>query len=121
MITRVYAICLIVDELTKSREFYEAKLGFTVNSEDTGFVDYRLGETPLALFQKSDATAMFPEKYMQRGSSAVIALAVDNVQKECDHLVQLGVDIFEQPKMTPWGQTVAYLHDPDGYIIELTN
>lgn len=53
MITKVFAICLLVEDLQVSRDFYEQKLGLTVNSTDTGFVDYKLGETPLALFEKS--------------------------------------------------------------------
>ncbi len=121
MVTKIFAICLLVENLETSRQFYEDKLGLTINSQDIGFVDYKLGETPLALFEKKSATAMFPSKYMRASGGVVIALQVDDVGKTCADLKAKGVEIFEGPKLTSWGQTVAYLHDPDGNIIELTS
>ena len=121
MITKLFAICLLVDDLQISRNFYEQKLGLTLNSEDTGFVDYKLGESPLALFEKKSATAMFPSQFMKPAGGAVIALQVDDVSKTCEELKKKDVEIFEGPKTTSWGQTVAYIHDPDDNIIELTN
>lgn len=121
MITKVFAICLLVEDLSVARDFYENILGLLVNSTDTGFVDYKLGETPLALFEKKHAAAMFEEKYMKPSGSTVIALRVDDVVRTCAELVDKRVEIFEGPKQTSWGQTVAYLHDPDGNIIELTS
>lgn len=121
MVTKLFAICLLVEDLAKSRDFYETKLGLTINSQDTGFVDYKLGEAPLALFEKKHAQAMFPPKYMKSAGGAVIALQVDDVAQACADLQQKGVKFFEGPKQTSWGQTVAYLHDPDGHIIELTS
>ncbi len=121
MITKLDAICLLVKNLTTSRDFYETKLGLTVSLTDIGFVEYKLGETPLALFEKTPATAMFPAKYMNPVGGAVIALKVDNVEKTCQELNAKDIKIFEGPKNTSWGQTVAYLHDPDGHIIELTS
>lgn len=121
MISQVDAVCLLVDSLSISREFYENKLGLTVKSTDTGFVEYKLGETPIALFEKKFATSMFPSKYMTHAGGLVLALKVDSVEKQCQKLKSLGVEIFEGPKEVPWGQTVAYLHDPNGYIIEITS
>ncbi len=121
MITKLFAVCLLVEDLSKSREFYETKLGLRVNSEDIGFVDYKLGESPLALFEKKFADAMFQKKFMRPSGGVVIALQVDDVGKACERLKEKGVAIFEGPKQTSWGQTVAYLHDPDGHIIEITS
>ncbi len=121
MITKLFAVCLLVEDLSTSREFYEQKLGLVVNSEDVGFVDYKLGESPLALFEKKHATAMFASSHMKPSGGAVIALQVDDVAKTCQSLEGKGIKIFEGPKTTTWGQIVAYLHDPDGHIIELTN
>ena len=121
MITKLFAICLIVEDLAKSRVFYEDQLGLTINSQDGGFVDYKLGESPLALFEKKSAIAMFPAQYMRPAGGSVIALQVDNVEQTCLELRSKGVEIFEGPKQTSWGQTFAYTHDPDGNIIELTS
>ncbi|OGV92180.1 hypothetical protein A3B57_03740 [Microgenomates group bacterium RIFCSPLOWO2_01_FULL_47_10] len=120
MINKLDAVCLLVEDLKQSRNFYEKILNLEVSITDTGFVEYKLGETPLALFQKSDATAMFPNKFMKPSGGAVIALKVDDVSSSCEAIKSQGIKIFEGPKTTSWGQTVAYLHDPDGHIIELT-
>jgi lactoylglutathione lyase len=121
MIKKLFAICLLVEDISVSRDFYENKLSLLVNSTDTGFVDYKLGEAPLALFEKKHATAMFEEKYMKSSGGTVIALQVEDMSKTCQELIAKGVEIFEGPKTTSWGQTVAYLHDPDGHIIEVTD
>lgn len=121
MIKRLDALCLLVNDLGKSRHFYEDLLGLAVNSTDTGFVDYQLGETPLALFEKSHATAMFPAKFISSAGGVVVALRVDDVPLTYATLVSKGVVFFEPPKTTSWGQVVAYFHDPDGHIIEITS
>jgi lactoylglutathione lyase len=33
--------------------------------------------------------------------------------------MQAGAIIAEEPKQKPWGQTVAYLRDIDGFLIEI--
>lgn len=121
MINKLDAICLLVDNLVISQDFYQNKLGLIVKSTDTGFVEFELGETPLALFEKKHAVAMFPSKYMKASGGAVIALRVEDIYKTCDEMKNKGITIFEGPKKTSWGQTVAYLHDPDGNIVELTS
>ena len=121
MITKLDAICLLVNDLPTSQSFYQNKLGLSVKSTDTGFVEFELGETPLAIFEKKYATAMFPKKYMTSPGGVVIALRVEDIIKTCKELTSKGITIFEGPKSTSWGQTVAYLHDPDDNIIELTN
>lgn len=121
MIHKIFAVCLVVEDLERSVDFYQNKLGMKINSRDTGFVDFKLGETPLSLFQRSEAESMFPSKYMTSPGGVVLALRVDDVEKTFEDLSSRGILAFEKPKDTAWGQKVAYFHDPDGYIIEITN
>lgn len=120
MIKQLYAVCLLVDDFKKSLAFYTETLGLTLNSEDTGYADFKLGDTLLAIFQKDDATAMFPKTHMHRGGGAVLAFQVEDVEKSCAELRDKGVVIFEGPKKMPWGQIVAYFKDPDENIWEVT-
>ena len=48
-----------------------------------------------------------------------MAFQVDDIQKACRELEEKGGEIFEGPKVTPWGQKVAYFKDPDGYVWEV--
>lgn len=121
MIKRIEAVCLLVEDLAVSRNFYEKVLKLEVSIIDTGFVEYKLGESPLAIFQKNEATAMFPKKFMGSTGGVVIALKVDDTPTVCKQIESQGIEIFEGPKQTSWGQEVAYLYDPDGHLIEITN
>lgn len=115
------AVCLLVSDFDKSLAFYCDTLGLVLNSQDQGYADFKLGDTLLAMFQKGDATAMFASGHMNSGGGAVYAYQVRDVEAECDRLKAKGVVIFEGPKKTSWGQTVAYFKDPDGHIWEITS
>lgn len=110
-----------MDDLEKSLSFYRDMLGLEVNSTDDGYVDFKLGATLYAIFQKDKAAAMFPKTHMANGGGCVIAFPVEDVKKACKALKEKGVEIFEGPKTMPWGQTVAYFKDPDNNILEVTN
>ena len=121
MIKNLYAVCLLVNNLKASLSFYRDTLGLAVNSQDTGYVDFKLGDTLLAIFQKDEATTMFPKKYMNTGGGFILAYQADNVEKACKKLQIKGVEMFDGPKRTPWGQKVAYFKDPDNTIWEITS
>lgn len=120
MFDKLYAICLLVDNFEKSLGFYKEILGLEINSQDGRFANFKLGETSLAIFEKGDATSMFSKEHMNSGGSAVIGLQVDNVKDFCENLKSKDIKVFEGPKTTDWGQTVAYFKDPDGNIIEVS-
>ncbi len=120
MFTKLYAICLLVEDYEKSLAFYKDTLGLELNSQDTKYTDFKLGETLFAIFQKEEATAMFPRNHMMSGGGCVIAFPVANVETACQELQNKGIEIFEGPKQMSWGQTVAYFKDPDGNILEVT-
>lgn len=121
MFDRLFAICLLVDDFEKSLAFYRDVLELKIRDKEEWFANFILEGTELAIFQKDAATTMFPRSYMKPSGGFLIAYKVDNVTKTCDKLRKTGVTIFEGPKVTPWGQTVAYFHDPDGNIWEVTS
>ena len=120
MFNKLFAICLLVEDFEKSVAFYKNTLGLEINSQDGKFADFKLEGTSLAIFQKSEATTMFPKEHMGSAGGSVLAYQVDDVDKACDDLKAKGIKIFEGPKTTAWGQTVAYFKDPDGNIWELS-
>ncbi len=120
MFKKLFANCLLVNDFDKSLTFYKDVIGLEVNSIEGKFADFKLEGTSLAVFEKEAATAMFPKKYMGQGGGVILAFQVDSIQKTCDALKAKGVEIFEGPKTTSWGQTVAYFNDPDGNIWEIS-
>lgn len=73
MFNKLYALCLLVNDLERSLVFYRDTLGLEVNSTDDGYVDFKLGETLYAIFQKDKATTMFSKEHMGLGGGCVIA------------------------------------------------
>lgn len=120
MFNKLFANCLLVNDFNRSLAFYKDVLGLEINSIEGKFADFKLEGTSLAIFEKEAATAMFPKKFMGNGGGVILAFQVEDVQKTCDELKAKGVEIFEGPKTTPWGQIVAYFKDPDGNIWEIS-
>ena len=81
MFNKLFAVCLLVEDFDKSFDFYKNTLGLKVNSNEGKFANFKLGETELAIFQKSEASAMFPVKYMKSGGGAVIGFQVKSVKE----------------------------------------
>ncbi len=120
MFKNLFAICLLVEDFDKSLDFYQHKLGLKLQSRDGKFANFVGGETSLSIFQKDEATTMFPSKFMRSGGGAVLGFQVDDLKKSCEQLKSKGVEILEGPKTTPWGQTVTYFQDPDHHIWEIS-
>lgn len=120
MFDKLFAVCLLVDDFEKSLSFYRDILGLEINSQEGKFADFKLGETQLAIFQKDEATAMFPKEFMGKGGGVSLAFQVEDVEKACEGLKTKGVKIIEGPKTTAWGQVVAYFLDPDNNIWEVS-
>lgn len=121
MFSKLFAICLLVDNFEKSLAFYRDILGLKIRDKEEGFANFVLEGTELEIFQKDAATSMFPKEFMKPSGGFLIAYQVDDVARVCGDLKRKGVVIFEGPKTTPWGQTVAYFHDPDRNIWEVTS
>jgi catechol 2,3-dioxygenase-like lactoylglutathione lyase family enzyme len=121
MFNKLFAVALLIDDFDESLEFYRDKLGLEIKSQEGKFANFKLGETELAIFEKTEATSMFPTEYMKSGGGAVLGFQVEDMAKTCEELRSKGIEVFEGPKTTEWGQTVAYFLDPDENIWEVSN
>ncbi|MDX6232784.1 MAG: hypothetical protein QOH68_1784 [Nocardioidaceae bacterium] len=98
---------LAVTDLTRAREFYEQKLGLTVEAEVGETVRYRCGAgTGLAVF----------ERPMEAIDRTVAAFEVENITQEVEELRDRGVEV-EGVITLPSGIKRAFFKDPDGNII----
>lgn len=120
MFTNLFAVCLLVENFENSIKFYSEVLGLEIREQNSKFADFNINGTSLAVFEKSEATAMLPKKYMNLGGGCVLAFEVWDVNNTCEVLKDKGVTIIEGPKVTPWGQEVAYFLDPEKNIWEIS-
>jgi lactoylglutathione lyase len=125
MIKFSYTI-LYVSDVTQSILFYEKAFGlarkFITPENDYG--ELISGETTLSFVSKSLANANlkngFLESHLNEKPFGIeIGFVTDNVTFTLEKAVKAGAVIVEEPKQKPWGQTVAYLRDIDGFLIEI--
>lgn len=117
---------LYVSDVAKSIEFYEKSFGFTrkfiTPENDYGELD--TGQTTISFasleLANSNLKNGFEESNLERKPFAIeLGFVTDNVQEIIDLAKQNGAKVLEDPKQKPWGQTVAYIRDIDGFLIEI--
>jgi lactoylglutathione lyase len=125
MIKLGYTILYVTDVL-KSIEFYEKAFGFQRKfvTPDDDYGELNTGETTLSFASKELASSNlkngFTESKLTNKPFAIeIGFVTDDVEKIVIQAKKTGAVIVEEPKQKPWGQTVVYLRDTDGFLIEI--
>lgn len=125
MIKFAYTI-LYVQEVTKSIEFYENAFGFKRKfiTPDNDYAELLVGETTLSFasvtLAKSNLKDGFTASSLSEKPFGIeIGFTTNNVEETMAKAENAGAVVVENPKTKPWGQTVAYLRDPDGFLIEI--
>ena len=114
---------LYVDDVPTSVRFYEAAFGFAVKflHEGGDFGELDTGTTALAFSSRKLMAAL--HKNPQAADAAApcfeIAFTTDDVRSALDRALAAGAALVQEPQQMPWGQTVAYVSDPDGFLVEL--
>lgn len=125
MIKFAYTI-LYVQDVTKSVEFYENAFGFTRKFVTPGndYAELSVGETTLSFASRELANSNLKDGFIEssltdRPFGIEIGFTADNVEETLSTAVNVGATIVEDPVTKPWGQTVAYIRDIDGFLIEI--
>jgi lactoylglutathione lyase len=123
--TRLIATVMYVEDVARSVAFYEAALGFRCRyTDDRGvYADLDTGGSTLALnAQRSAAHESCTRTDSHLGGpppSVEIAIEVDDVAGAVARAVASGAVVVRDPEMKYWGQTIAFVRDPDGHMIQL--
>lgn len=125
MIKFAYTI-LYVQDVTKTVEFYENAFGFKRKfiAPDNDYAELLVGETTLsfasiALAQSNLKDGFTASQLSEKPFGIEIGFTTDNVEETLAKAANAGATIVENPKTKPWGQTVAYVRDLDGFLIEI--
>ncbi|MBA3664652.1 MAG: VOC family protein [Bacteroidetes bacterium] len=125
MIRFAYTI-FYVNDVSVSISFYEKAFGFKRKfiSENNEYGELLTGETTLSFasvnLAKSNLTNGFVQSNANEKPFAMeIGFTTDDVAVTMNQAIAAGAKKVEEPKVKPWGQTVAYIKDPDGFLIEL--
>jgi lactoylglutathione lyase len=117
---------LYVQNVTTSIEFYEKAFAFKRKfiAPDNSYGELDTGNTTLSFANVDLAESNLKEGFIQSSKknkpfAFEIGITTDDVEKLYDHAIKSGA-VPEMPaKYKPQGQTVAYVKDPDGFLIEI--
>lgn len=117
---------LYVTDVTKSIEFYEKAFGFERKfiTPENDYGELLTGETTISFVSKELANSNLKKGFIESSQlekpfGIELALVTDNVQTIIDKASELGALVTEQPVQKPWGQTVGYIRDIDGFLLEI--
>jgi lactoylglutathione lyase len=120
-----YAIFYVTD-VTKSIQFYEDSFGFTRKfiTPENDYAELATGNTTIAFASKELANSNLQNGFIEssltiKPFASEIGLVTENVEEIVALAIKNGGTLIEQPKQKPWGQTVAYIRDIDGFLIEI--
>ncbi|MBU8639479.1 VOC family protein [Bacillus pumilus] len=113
---------LYVNDVEASIHFYQHVLGFPMKLRVESYVEFDTGDVTLSINSRQDvkdALGLPVPEANQASQTFEIGFVVDDVEQTIASMKEKGVSIIKEPAKKPWGQTVAYVADPDGHFIEI--
>jgi lactoylglutathione lyase len=125
MIRFAYTI-LYVKDVVRIIDFYERvfQLKRKFVSESNEYGELSTGETTLSFAKVDFISNQLRVGFVESRTSTPplgmeIAFATDDVQKLYVAAIKPGATEVKPAELKPWGQTVAYVRDLDGFLIEI--
>lgn len=116
---------LYVPDVVAAVEFYERAFELRrkfVHDSQT-YAELATGATRLAFAAESLAKEhggdFRPSRAGELPHAMEIVLVADDVAKAYAHAVASGAQPVKAPKATPWGQTISYVRDLNGFLVEI--
>ena len=121
---RLGYVILYVPDVRVAVAFYERAFGLAARmvTECGNFAEMETGGTSLAFtaesFLKDENLGFRPLRPDDSPPGAELALVTDDVAATLDRAVAAGAVLVKALESKPWGQTVAYVRDPHGFLVE---
>lgn len=117
---------LYIKDVEVALTFYEQAFGFEriFITPDNEYGELKTGETTLSfastkLAEQNLKDGILENNINNKPFAIEIALITDDVQTTLDNAIKCGAILESKPKDMPHGQTVAYVRDPNGFLIEI--
>lgn len=124
MITYGYTI-LYVENVEATLAFYVKAFGFAQKfiTPEKDYGELETGGTTLAFASYTVAEyngiAIEKRKPEALPSPFEITFVTDDIESAWKQAVEAGAEIVKEPTQKPWGQTVGYLRDMNGFLVEV--
>lgn len=111
------AVLITVEDINRSRQFYENIMKQTVEFDFGQNVSFKGG---FAIHLKSHYASLIDNKLIQFGSNChELYFEFDNIDELVDVLKLNNVQFVHEAREQPWRQKVVRFYDPDLHIIEV--
>lgn len=114
---------LYVPNVKDTLAFYEAAFGLTTKFlHDSGdYGELNTGSTTLAFSSHALMTQLGKNPQLAKANAPTceIALTTDDVAGALARAVAAGATPMRPVETMPWGQTIAYVADGNGFLVEL--
>lgn len=118
---RLSAITLFVEDLRRTRLFYQDVLGLEIVFEDVNSTAFDLAGTIVNLLRVSAAHELIEPAGVgprDAGARCQLTIEVPDVDAACAELGSRGVTLVNGPMDRPWGVRTACFADPAGHLWE---
>jgi catechol 2,3-dioxygenase-like lactoylglutathione lyase family enzyme len=122
---RISDVCLLVQDLERSIQFYRDRVGFKLRRVAPGFADFFTDGVTLALWQVDHMQNHLglPPGRAQRGGwrtmAAIQLSGKDDVHTMHRELSARGVPFLVEPRTYPWNAFACYFTDPEDNLWEI--
>lgn len=118
-------VVLYVPNVPKAVHFYAKAFGLEQRfiADNGEYAELETGATALGFvcetLVSSGNQEFRPNRRSEEPAGAKVAFVVDDVQAAYTRSLNNGASRYDDPVRKPWGQTVAYVRDLNGFIVEL--
>lgn len=122
---RISDICLLVEDIGRTVDFYVDKLGFKLRRRAEGFADFHSEGITLAaweldhIHQYAGVSNLRTQNGAHKACVAVELKVPAEVDRLYEELSTKGVHFYRPPGDYVWNARCAYFTDPDGTLWEL--
>jgi uncharacterized glyoxalase superfamily protein PhnB len=117
-------VIIYVPDVTRAVDFYQCAFGIRQRfiHESGQYAELETGDTALAFADEAATTTCHsfqPNRTDRKAAGAEVAFVVEDVQAAFKKAVANGAIAVVEPVDKPWGQTISYVRDLNGFLVEL--
>ncbi|WP_166921927.1 VOC family protein [Flavobacterium poyangense] len=117
---------LYVENVEAAIVFYENAFGFSRKfiTPEKDYGELSTGETTISFASKNLAAQNLKDGFItssleEKPFAIELGFITDDVTGTIQKAISFGAVIVKEPVEKPWGQIVAYVRDPEGFLIEI--
>jgi lactoylglutathione lyase len=119
---------LYVKDVAQSVAFYEKAFGLKQKfiHESKQYAEMETGGTTLAFASNELAKSNLPQGFQENSllnlpAGIEVGFVTDDIPAALSRAMEAGGVVVVDAKIKPWGQTVAYVRDLDGILVEIAS